>query len=94
MSLQTPGYVMRFRERYQPVKDRLRKVRQTRLPEVMRDPSERLYAVLNIVYYLAKPLLDVFCFYFDVAKDVTFTWVIYTCLKVSAVIYLMNKLSQ
>ena len=94
----------RFRERYQPIKDSLRKVRQT-LPAEVKEPSERLYAFTNIVYYLIKvssnqikpescivslifnfpicilqPLCDVFCFYFDVAKDITFTWIIFTCL--------------
>ena len=44
---------LRFRERYQPIKDSLRKVRQT-LPAEVKEPSERLYAFTNIVYYLIK----------------------------------------
>ena len=44
---------LRFRERYQPIKASLRKVRQT-LPAEVKEPSERLYAFTNIVYYLIK----------------------------------------
>ena len=54
-SLKSPHLptLFRFRERYQPIKDHLRKVRQT-LPAEVKEPSERLYAFTNIVYYLIK----------------------------------------
>ena len=51
-SLDTKTF-LRFRERYQPIKDSLRKVRQT-LPAEVKEPSERLYAFTNIIYYLIK----------------------------------------
>ena len=50
----------RFRERYQPIKDNLRKVRQT-LPAEVKEPSERLYAFTNIVYYLIKVNWTIIC---------------------------------
>jgi hypothetical protein len=66
-SIQTPGMFTQFHEKYQPIKDRLRRVRQT-LREEVKEPSERLYAATNIAFYLLKPFCDAACFYFDVAK--------------------------
>ena len=36
--------------------------------------------IIRILIPYLQPLCDVFCFYFDVAKDITFTWIIFTCL--------------
>ena len=79
-SVQPPGFLHRFKDKYQPVKDHLRRVRQT-LPREIKEPSERVYAIINIAIYLLKPFVDTAAFYFDIAKDVAFTTIVYTSLR-------------
>ena len=78
--MNSPAPACRFYDFYQPWKDRLRHARQA-LPQEVKNPGERVYAVANIGYYLFKPFVDTCCFYFDVMKDVTFTVLIYTSLR-------------
>ena len=63
-----------------PLKNTLRRGRKS-LPAGVKDVFEIIYRIMNIIYYLIKPFIAAFIFYFDLLKDCVLAWLLYLTLS-------------
>lgn len=76
-AIQPPGLCSRFYDWYMPKKNTLRQYIRRSIPKESRSFFRTVYMMINTLYYLAKPFVGTFIFYFDVMKDLIFSILIY-----------------